>query len=355
MLSAAFSASKRSQLFLLALAGFAALSLVLSGCAGIVSPSNGGTTTDPTGTLAISNVQASAATNSSVQVSWTTNEAATSAIDYGTTSVYGATTPVSGTMVTAHQMALSGLAQATTYHFRVRSTTGSVTATSADQTFTTSGGANTPPSVQVTSPAAGATLSGKVNLTAVASDNGTVTGVQFRVDGNSVGPDLATAPYIFVLDSSTLSNGSHSISAVATDNTGKTTTSATVAVKVDNTVKDTTPPTVSITAPANGAKVTGVVSVTAIAADNVSVADVQFEVDGAKVGAADLAAPYAYAWDSSKSTNGAHTLKAIATDGAGNTTTSAVVTVTVNNNAGDKTPPTVAITAPAASATISGT
>jgi hypothetical protein len=353
MLSAAFSASRRSLIFLLTLAGVA-LSLVLSGCAGVVTATNGGTTS-PTGNLSISNIQASGATNSSVQLSWATNEPATSAVDYGTTSAYGASTPVSSSMATAHQMTLTGLAQGTTYHFRVRSASGSDSAASSDQTFATSGSSNTPPSVQVTSPAAGATLSGKVNLTAVASDSGTMTGVQFRVDGNNVGPDLAASPYAFVLDSTTLSNASHTITAVATDNKGNTATSAGITVKVDNTVKDTTPPTVSITAPANGTKVLGVVAVTATASDNVSVANVQFELDGANVVAPDLAPPYAYSWDTTKSANGSHTLKAIATDGAGNSTTSAVVTVTVNNNAADKTPPAVSITAPAASATVSGT
>jgi hypothetical protein len=355
MLRAAYSARTRSRFFLLTLAGFLALSLGLSGCAGIVSPSNGEGTSNPGGTLSISNVQASAATNTAVQLNWTTNEASTSAIDYGTTSVYGVSTPVSSKMVTAHQMSLTGLAQGTTYHFRVRSTTSTDNASSSDQTFSTTGGSNTPPSVQVTSPASGATLSGKVNLTAVASDNGSVKGVQFRIDGTSVGPDVLVAPYLYVLDSSTLSNGSHSISAIATDNTGASTTSANVVVKVDNSVKDTTPPTVSITGPANGAKVSGVVSVTANAADNVSVASVKFEIDGAVVGAPDLAAPFAYSWDTSKSSNGGHTLKAIATDGAGNSTTSAAIMVTVNNAGGDKTAPSVSIIAPAASATVFGT
>lgn len=355
MLRAFHSASARSRFFLLTLAGLLALSLGLSGCAGIVSPSNGEGSSNPGGTLAISNVQASGATNTSVQLNWTTNEASTSAIDYGTTSVYGVSTPVSSKMVTAHQMTLSSLAQGTTYHFRVRSTTSTDNASSSDQTFSTTGGSNTPPSVQITSPAVGATLSGKVNLTAVASDNGSVKGVQFRVDGGNVGPDVLTAPYLYVLDSSTLSNGSHSISAIATDNTGTSTTSASVVVKVDNSVKDTTPPTVSITAPANGAKISGVVNVTASATDNVSVASVKFEIDGAVVGAPDLAAPFAYSWDTSKSSNGGHTLKAIATDGAGNSTTSAAIMVTVNNAGGDKTAPTVSIIAPAAGATVSGT
>jgi hypothetical protein len=353
MLTAAFSASRRSLFLLGALAGVMAGSLGLSGCAGVVGAPGSGT--GSTGSLAISNVQSASATNSSVQLSWATNEPSTSAIDYGTTSAYGASTPVSAAMVTAHQMTLTSLAHSTTYHFRVRSTTSSDSATSPDQTFTTLGGSNTAPSVQVTSPAAGATLSGTVNLTAAASDDGTVTSVQFVVDAHRVGPELKAVPYLYVLDTTSLSKGAHSISAIATDNQSQSTTSATVSVNVDNTTKDTTPPTVSITSPANGAKVAGVVAVTATAADNVGVANLQFEIDGANVGSPDAAAPYAYSWDTSKSSNGSHTLKAIAKDGAGNATTSAVVTVTVNNSTVDKTPPTVAITSPAASVTLSGT
>jgi len=54
-------------------------------------------------------------------------------------------------------------------------------------------------------------------------------------------------------------------------------------------------------------------------------------VDGANAGGLDGATPYAYAWDTTKVANGTHKLDAIARDAAGNTTTSAIVTVTVNN------------------------
>ncbi len=60
---------------------------------------------------------------------------------------------------------------------------------------------------------------------------------------------------------------------------------------------DTTQPNVSITAPAAGATVSGVTTVTATATDNVAVAGVQFRVDGVNVGAEDLTAPYELAWD----------------------------------------------------------
>src|SRR5205823_4786251 len=111
---------------------------------------------------------------------------------------------------------------------------------------------------------------------------------------------------------------------------------------------------VSITAPSKGVTVSKTVSVTASAADNVSVASVQFQLDGANLGTAIIASPYVFSWDSTKTSNGSHTLVAIAKDGAGNATTSASVVVTVSNT-GDTTPPTVSLTAPIAGATVSGT
>jgi len=367
MLSAALSARRRGFLLLAVVLSTTLLSLGLVGCAGVVSGNSGQNTPPPT-PLVITNVQysagvtqvapvASAATTSSVRVSWVTNIPATSAIEYGTTAAYGASTPVDSSMVTNHQMALANLAAGTTYHCRVRSTSGSSTAASNDQICSTppGGGDTTPPSVAITSPAAGATLSGNVNVTAAASDIVGVASVQFKVDGGNVGASLVAAPYAYTLSTTALTNGSHTISAVATDAAGNSTTSASVAVTVNNTTKDTTPPTVSMTSPATGATVSGTVAVTATATDNVSVATVQFQLDGASVSGIDTAAPYAYSWDSTKTANGSHTLRAIATDGAGNSATSASVTVTVNNTTKDTTPPTVAITAPANGAKVSGT
>jgi len=96
---------------------------------------------------------------------------------------------------------------------------------------------------------------------------------------------------------------------------------------------DTAPPAVSVTAPSNGATVSGTVSVTANASDNVAVASVQFQLDGANVGALDTTAPYSVSWDTTTATNGSHTLSAIAKDAAGNSATSAAVAVTVSNTA----------------------
>src|SRR6266700_2620801 len=92
----------------------------LSGCTGLVSGAN--TTPPPPSTLVITNVQTGSVTTSSSQVVWTTNVPANSSINYGTTTVYGNSTPVDSGMVTSHQMTLSGLAAGTTYYYQVNST-----------------------------------------------------------------------------------------------------------------------------------------------------------------------------------------------------------------------------------------
>src|SRR5207248_479749 len=93
----------------------------LSGCSGLVSSANSTGNPPPT-TLDVTNVQAGSVTTSSSQVVWTTNVPANSSVDYGTTTAYGNSTPVDPTMVTSHQVTISGLAAGTTYYFQVNST-----------------------------------------------------------------------------------------------------------------------------------------------------------------------------------------------------------------------------------------
>src|SRR3989344_1850524 len=99
-----------------------------------------------------------------------------------------------------------------------------------------------------------------------------------------------------------------------------------------STSTDTTLPTVSLTAPAASSTVSSTVTLSANASDNVGVTGVQFKVDGANVGAEDTTAPYSRAWNSTTATNGAHTIKAVAKDAAGNTASTAGRSVTVSNN-----------------------
>ena len=93
---------------------------------------------------------------------------------------------------------------------------------------------------------------------------------------------------------------------------------------------DTTPPTTSITAPANGATVSGTTTVTASASDNVGVTKVEFYLDGA-LKSTDTTSPYSWSWDTTTATNGSHSLTSKAYDAAGNTGTSPAVSVTVSN------------------------
>jgi hypothetical protein len=206
---------------------------------------------------------------------------------------------------------------------------------------------NNPPAVSMTAPVTGATVTGTVTVSAAASDNVGVLGVQFLLDGVAAGAEKTAAPYTTTWNTTGATNGPHSLSAVARDAAGNATTSAAVTVLVDN-----SPPAVSMTAPVAGATVTGTVTVSATATDNVGVLGVQFLLDGVAAGAEKTTAPYTTTWNTTAATNGSHTLSARARDAAGNLTTSAAVTVTVSN---DATPPSVSLTAPVSGATASGT
>jgi Bacterial Ig domain/K319L-like, PKD domain len=190
-----------------------------------------------------------------------------------------------------------------------------------------------PPTVSLTAPVSGDTVAGTVTLTADAADNIGVAGVQFRVDGNPLGAEDTSPPYTTSWDATTVPDGQHSLTAVARDAAGNMTESNTVLVMVENNPPpaDTTPPTVSLTAPGDGATVSGTVSLTADAADDVGVAGVQFQLDGNPLEAEVTTAPYAISWDTTTAAAGTHTLTAVARDAAGNTTVSSAVSVTVSN------------------------
>ena len=93
---------------------------------------------------------------------------------------------------------------------------------------------------------------------------------------------------------------------------------------------DVTPPTTSITAPLNGATVSGTTSVTASASDNVGVTKVEFYLDGV-LKSTDTTSPYAWSWNTTTATNGSHSLTSKAYDAALNVGTSTAVNVTVSN------------------------
>src|SRR5207244_71959 len=129
-----------------------------------------------------------------------------------------------------------------------------------------------------------------VTVSATASDNVGVAGVQFTLDGVNLGSEVTGSPYGITWNSRTTSNGSHSLTAIARDGNGNATTAVAVNVTVNN---DVTPPAVAMTAPATGATVSGTaVAVSATASDNVGVIGVQFLLDGSPLGAEVMTAPY---------------------------------------------------------------
>ena len=98
-----------------------------------VTSLNGADTTPPV----ISNLQ-STTTATSATITWTTNEASDSLVNYGLDSSYGSNN-ANATLVTSHSLTLNGLVSDTQYHYQASSTDGSSnTATSVDLTFTTS-------------------------------------------------------------------------------------------------------------------------------------------------------------------------------------------------------------------------
>jgi uncharacterized lipoprotein YddW (UPF0748 family) len=87
----------------------------------------------------ISNVHAPNIGTNSATITWDTDQAATSKVDYGLTPSYGSSTPLDSNLITSHSMALGGLAPSTLYHYRVTSGNTNGTSYSSDYTFTTNG------------------------------------------------------------------------------------------------------------------------------------------------------------------------------------------------------------------------
>ena len=137
-----------------------------------------------------------------------------------------------------------------------------------------------------------------MTVSASASDNVGVTGVQFKLDGADLGAEDTSAPYSIVWDTTGVANGPHTLTAVARDAANNTATAADVGVTVSNV-------TVALSAPAAGSMVSGT-SVTVSATASANVTGVQFKLDGADLGAEDTSAPYSIVWDTTGVANGPH-------------------------------------------------
>jgi regulation of enolase protein 1 (concanavalin A-like superfamily) len=207
--------------------------------------------------------------------------------------------------------------------------------------------ANQAPTAALTAPANGATFTAPATITVSANSSdsdGTVAKVDFFAGATLIGSDT-TSPYSITWNN--VAAGSYSLTAVATDDAGATTTSAARTITVNGPANQA--PTVALTAPANGATFTApaTVTVSATASDtDGTLAKVDFFAGATLIGS-DTTSPYSITWNNVAA--GSYSLTAVATDDAGATTTSAARTITVNGPANQA--PTVALTAPANGAT----
>jgi Big-like domain-containing protein/glucodextranase-like protein/HYDIN/CFA65/VesB family protein len=252
-------------------------------------------------------------------------------------------------IVSGSPFTLSGVGA--TQAVSVRFTPTTTTTVSASLSFTASGSTiagivtgtgtgsdTTPPTVAITSPTSSLTYTvtnSSLTLQGTASDNVGVTQVTWV--NSRGGSGTATGTTSWITNAIALQLGSNVLTVTARDAAGNAATA-----NLTVTLSDTTSPTVAVTAPVAGATVTSTVVVSGNATDNVGVAGVQFKLDGANLGAEVTTSPYAVTWNTTTTTDGAHVLTAVARDAAGNTATSAGITVTVANG----TTRTIDVTAP---------
>lgn len=211
------------------------------------------------------------------------------------------------------------------------------------------GGGPSKLSVTIRYPTSSSTVRGVVTVAGSATS---ASRVDLQVDSGAIVAVAGTSSWSTELDTSSLPDGSHSLTACATDSAGAT-KKATITVLVANApAPDTTAPTVSIGAPSAGAIVGGVLSIGGTASDDVGLANVQILVDAGAPRAATGTASWAASVDTTALANGGHTITAVATDTSGNTR-SASVPVTVSNSVASGSP-SIAISNPAAKATLQG-
>jgi thermitase len=190
----------------------------------------------------------------------------------------------------------------------------------------------TRPTVSIISPTNGATVSSEIAINVSATDNVGVTHVTLIFDNESFSVSDFSAPYSFLWSTIPFGNGPHTITVKAFDLAGNVGT-ATITVTVDNQgyVPDTTHPTVSITSPTNNDTVSGNVTISANASDNIAVSSVSFTINGQFVDT-DTTAPYSMNWDSTAWPNGNLIISASSWDNSYNVSTASQITVNVANS-----------------------
>lgn len=104
------------------------------------------------------------------------------------------------------------------------------------------GGGGGSPSVSISSPTAGSTVAGTVDVMADVAIGAGIAGVQFQVDGANFGAEDTDAPYSVAWDTTAAPDGSHALTAIARDMGGNLISSSPVTVIVSNVAQPPGPP-----------------------------------------------------------------------------------------------------------------
>jgi hypothetical protein len=161
-----------------------------------------------------------------------------------------------------------------------------------------------------------ATVGSSVTFTATVSGSSPGGNVIFASDGSAF-CSAALSSGVARCSTSSLAAGTHSIVASYGGDSANAGSTSPSLSQIISAVTDTTSPVVTIMSPGNGSTVSGMVTISAQATDNVAVASITLSLDGAVV-ATTNASSVSYRWNTRKAAKGAHTITAVARDTSGN-------------------------------------
>ncbi len=208
-------------------------------CVPCIESGNIGTAALPSDVTApvISGIAIDGITVTSARIQWVTDEPTAGFVKFWRTSPNGGYSAVEDSYKTNHEVTLTGLTPGITYFFTIRSKDEPGNqAVSPALVFTTINDGSTDtvaPTVAITAPINDSTVTGTITISATASDDKAVAGVQFQVDGVSFGSEDQTLPYSVSWDTAAALAGTHRINAIARDTAGNTAGAVPVFVKIN--------------------------------------------------------------------------------------------------------------------------
>ena len=189
---------------------------------------------------------------------------------------------------------------------------------------------NNPPQLSILTPIEGQSISSNsitVTYTSL-GDQTEANHAHFKLDGGGTVMDIDfDGNYTF----NDVAPGNHTLTGVIARANHSEIAGSEDTVNFVTTAPDTQAPSVQITDPAEGSSVSGSITITANATDNVAIAGVQFKVNGINQGSEDVTAPYSVSWNTTSVANGTHVITAVARDTSSNSATSESLNVSVNN------------------------